>query len=58
MNDPRHRWEDPFDELRKPSRLENWHRLPVWAFWVLISISLLAFVLLALALAACVPELR
>ena len=52
MNDPGHRWEDPDDEPREPSRIANWHRLPYWALWVLISLALFALVLMGLALAA------
>ncbi len=58
MNNPRHRWEDPYDEPRKPSRLDNWHRLPMWAFWILIVLALLAFVLIASAMAASTTAIR
>ena len=58
MNCPDRSWQDPDDEPRTPSRLENWHRLPWWAFWVLISLSLLAFVLPGLALTASLPVIR
>ncbi|MDE0173675.1 MAG: hypothetical protein OYH76_00495 [Defluviicoccus sp.] len=48
----RHRWEDPYDGPRKPSRHANWRRLPFWAFRVLIALALLALVPMRLAVAS------